>query len=272
MPKLARILLFLAAILLSNTTPVRAEFEVPVGGIAIIGFNFDGTQEFSFVCTTTIPAGTEIRFTDNGWTSAGTFRSGEGFISWYTPGGCNNGQIVNIKPSEWSDFISGDFTLSTSGDQILVYQFLSGVNHFVFALNSEGIGWQPTASDVFTSALPTGLDSTSSIALLEIDNSVYIGGKNFNSVSEGLASIVNTTNWSGSDSVRQVMPTGTFSFGTTAVQVSSFTAQTKSEFISFASFLAIIFLFLTGFLLWKAFFRNPNKILKTDMKKNTIRR
>jgi hypothetical protein len=256
MPKLARILLFLAALLLFNTTPVRADFEVPVGGIAIVGFNFDGTQEFSFVCTTSIPAGTEIRFTDKGWTSAGAFRTGEGFISWYTPGGCSIGQIVNIKPSEWPDFITDDFTLSTSGDQILVYQFLSGVNHFVFALNSEGTGWQLTASDAFTSALPTGLDSSNSIALQEIDNAVYTGSKTFNSVSEGLASLVNIIHWAGSDTTRQTMPTGTFSFGTTAVQVSSFTAKIATQpfqiiLIAVPLFLVALF-FLRKYLFIKA--------------------
>ena len=258
MPKLARILLFLAALLLFNTTPVHAEFEVPPGGIAIIGFNFDGIQEFSFVCTTSIPAGTEIRFTDSGWTSAGAFRSGEGFLSWYTPGGCSIGQIVIIIPSSpvHTANTTGDFILSSSGDQILVYQFLSGANHFVFALNSEGTGWQPTASDAFTSAIPTGLDSSNSIALLEIDNSVYIGLKNFNSVSEGLASIVDTTKWNGLDSARQTMPTGTFSFGTTAVQVSSFTAKTATQpfqiiYIAVPLFLVALF-FLRKYFFFKA--------------------
>lgn len=260
MIKFSRALFILFIFLFTFSSTVHAEFEVPPGGIAIIGFNFDGTtdfpQEFSFVCTTAIPAGTEIRFTDNGWLSTGSFRTGEGVFSWYTPGGCSVGQVVNLKQSFWSPSAE-DFILSTSGDQILVYQFLSQTNHFIFALNSRGTGWQPTASDAFSSALPTGLDNTNSIALLEIDNAIYTGSKSFTSVSEGLASIVNTTNWSGSDTVRQTMPTGTFSFGTTAVQVSSLTAQTKSPYIPFAIFSVFILLFLTGFLLRKVFIRKP---------------
>ncbi len=259
MIKLSRVFFILFILLFTFSTTVHAEFEVPPGGIAIIGFNFDDADEFSFVCTTNIPEGTEIRFTDNGWTSTGAFRLAEGILSWRTPGGCSIGQVVFIKVSDHSSNITDTFSLSSDGDQILVYQFLSEANHFIFALNSRGTGWQPTASDAFSSALPPGLNNTNSIALLEIDNSVYTGLKNFTSVNDGLASIVDTTNWSGSNDVRQTMPpkTDTFYFGTTAVQVSSFTAQTKSLHIPFALFSAFILLFLTGFTFRKAIFRKP---------------
>lgn len=255
MIKLSRVFFVLFILLFTFSTTVYAEFEVPPGGIAIIGFNFDDPDEFSFVCTTNIPAGTEIRFTDNGWTSAGTFRTGEGIISWYTPGGCSIGKIVNIKPSEHVDNTTGIFNLTSDGDQILVYQFLSGATHHIFALNSEGTGWQPTASDAYTSALPTGLDSTNSIALLETDNAVYTGLKTFTSVSEGLSSIVDVDNWDGSDTLRQTMPpiTTTFSFGTTAVTVSSFTVQTTNQSFPII-YIAVPLFLLALFFLWKYFF------------------
>ncbi|MHB8132765.1 MAG: hypothetical protein ACYDH1_00965 [Anaerolineaceae bacterium] len=232
MPTAARILLVLAILLMAITTPAQADVEVPVGGIAIIGFNFDDPDEFSFVCTTAIPDGTEIRFTDNGWTNTGTFRAGEGILSWYTPGGCAVGQIVNIKKSEHTSNTTGTFDLSPSGsdgDQILVYQGFGTINHFIFAINSDGTGWTPTSNYPYNSARPTGLDSTNSIALLETDNAVYKGTKSFNSVSDGLAAIVNPVNWDPSDDVRQVMPTGTFSFGPTAIHLSTFGAQTASQ-------------------------------------------
>lgn len=248
MPTAARILLILAILLITVTTPVQAYDEVPVGGIAIIGFNFDDPDEFSFVCTTAIPDGTEIRFTDKGWTSGGAFlnSSGDGLFSWYTPGGCAVGQIVTINVSDFST----TFILSSEGDQILVYQFLSGVNHFIFALNSRGSNWQATATSGLTSALPTGLDSTNSIALQETDNAIYKETKSFNSVSEGLAYIVDKSKWTPSDDPRLTMPTGTFSFGPTAIHLSTFTAQSDPQPLPLV-YLAGLLVLPVVFYFWK---------------------
>jgi len=217
--------------LISLSTSVQAQtpFEVPVGGIEIIGFNFDDPDQFAFVCLVAIPAGTEIRFTDNGWQSSGAFLLGEGILSWYTPGGCELGQIVTINTSQHTNNTTGDFFLSHSGDQILVYQYFSGITKHIFALNSEGTGWQTNATNANTSANPFGLDTTNSIALDEIDNAIYTGSKSFNTTADALAAIVNKSNWAGSDSTRQTMPTGAFSFTTTAVHLSDLSAETGSE-------------------------------------------
>jgi hypothetical protein len=221
--------------LVSLSTSVQAQttYEVPVGGIAIIGFNFDDPDQFAFVCLTTIPAGIEVRFTDNGWLSTNTFNTGESILSWYTPGGCELGQIVNINLTDnyhKNNTTNGPFDLSTNGDQILVYQQnLTNPPSFKFALNSESTSWQLTASNFNTSARPTGLDATNSIALDEIDNAIYVGPKSFNTTADALAAIVNINNWSGDNSVRQTMPTGSFSFTTTAVHLSEFSAETEIE-------------------------------------------
>ena len=71
-----RTILVIVVCLVVMTTSVQAQttYEVPVGGIAIIGFNFDDPDQFAFVCLAPIPAGTEIRFTDNGWQSSEAFR------------------------------------------------------------------------------------------------------------------------------------------------------------------------------------------------------
>ena len=47
------------------------------GDIAIVGFNFDNTDQIAFVALTEIPSGTEIKFTDDGWLSTGSFRGSE---------------------------------------------------------------------------------------------------------------------------------------------------------------------------------------------------
>lgn len=231
MQKFVGTILVIVVCLVSLSTSVQAQttYEVPGGGIAIIGFNFDDPDQFAFVCLDTIPAGTEIRFTDNGWQSSGSFRLGEGILSWYTPGGCELGQIMTIIPSQHINNTTGDFFFSDSGDQILVYQYISTITKHIFALNSEGTSWQTSANSANTSANPFGTDTTRAIALDEIDNAIYTGPKSFNTTADALAAIVNKANWSGSNDVRQAMPTGSFSFTTTAVHLSEFSAESEEE-------------------------------------------
>lgn len=239
MRNIIRTFLVVVCLLGVIATPVQAQaptpvpFTVPPGGIAVIGFNFDEPDQFSFVCLVTIPDKTEIRFTDNGWTSTGAFRTGESILSWYTPGGCELGQIVNINLTDTfhkNNTTNGPFDLSPNGDQILVYQqYLTNPPIFKFALNSEDSDWQLTASNANTSARPPGLDATNSIALVEIDNAIYTGTKSFNTTADALAAIVNVNNWTGHNTTRQTMPTGSFSFTTTAVEVSNFSAETGGE-------------------------------------------
>jgi hypothetical protein len=226
-------------------TPVRAQtptpvpFIVPPGGIAIIGFNADAPDEFSFVCLTEIPDGANIRFTDKGWTENNNFYEFESIFTWLTPSGCKVGQIVNINLTDSANIpnISGDlpFDLTTSsGDQIIIYQQIGLNLNFIFAINFRYTNWQTNGNDKFSSIRPPGLDATNSVAINEIDNSIHTGGQEFDfpatvfdSPSLALASIVDKTHWKGSNDTRQTMPFGFFSFKTTAVEVNEFKADTN---------------------------------------------
>ena len=218
-------------------SPVTAGDVLGPGDIAIIGFNSDDNSQFAFVCLKAISAGTIIYFTDNGWvttTDPQSFRSGEGRLTWDTPGGCQLGQIVTINQYDLPTL--GTFDLSDGGDQILVYQGTDTSPSFIFAINFEGTTWQGSASGANASARPPGLDTTNSVAINEIDNAIHTGGaefntpaKTFDSPSAALASIVIKENWNGSNDVLQDMPTGYFSFTTTAVHLSEFSAETEAE-------------------------------------------
>lgn len=216
--------------------PTPVPFIVPPGGIAIVGFNFDDPDQFAFVCLVDIPSGTEIRFTDKGWTDNQDFGQYESIISWYTPGGCDLGQIITINPSEHKTNTSGDwpFDFSSNGDQIFVYQYISSQTHLVFGLNSKFTNWQSSSDGTskLISTLPTIFTTYNprpAIALNEIDNSIYTGPTSFTTTTAALAAIVNVNNWSGDNSVRQNMPTGPFLFTTTAVHLSEFSAETGGE-------------------------------------------
>ncbi|MCA9936989.1 MAG: Ig-like domain-containing protein, partial [Anaerolineales bacterium] len=185
------------------------------GDIAIIGFNYDTPDGFAFVTLVDLDTGTEIRFTDSGWTAADAFRCCEGAYKYTAPAAIAAGTVITFPSADFTvdnDAIVGTngLALSTSGDQILAFQGASDTPTFVYALNSEGTGWQADATSSNTSALPLGLtDETSAVALIEIDNAVYTGTTT-GTRDALLAAISNPANWAGSDVDLQVMPTDPF--------------------------------------------------------------
>jgi hypothetical protein len=215
------------------SSPVTAGDVLGPGDIAIIGYNLNKDyNEFAFVCLKPVAALTEIRFTDMGWKSNQTFRfvPEEGIISWYD--GCYLGQVIKIIPSQHTQNTTYRFLFTNAGDQIFVYQYFGGINTVIFGLNAGGADWQSTSDSDYNSALPSSLASlipSPSISLTSYDNAVYTGSKSFTSPSEALASIVNPANWTGDASGPQSMPTGDFSFTTTAVHLSDFSAETGGE-------------------------------------------
>ena len=120
------------------------------GDIAIIGFNFDNNDEFSFVLLRDIESGTAINFTDKGWLSTNTFRSGEGTYTWTASSNLTAGTVLKITST---DLTGSNVSLDSAGDQITAYQVQGSSNVLLYAVNSEGTGWQSTASDANTSAL-----------------------------------------------------------------------------------------------------------------------
>ena len=154
-----------------------------------------------------LTSGTEIKFTDNGWLAAGGFRATVDKITYTAPSNIAPGTVIHYN-SEQPDFIrSGSFSLSTSGDQILVYIGDESAPTFLHALNSEGAGvWQSDATNSNTSAIPIGLtNGLTSIALDEIDNAKYNGEIDV-SLPQFLSLVSNKNNWSGSNATRQTMP------------------------------------------------------------------
>ena len=190
------------------------------GDIAIISMNADTNKTFAFVSLVDIPAGEVIKFTDNGWLSAGGFRTGEGILTWTAPaGGIPRGTVITIDTTTTVPVVnfgsateSGDVNFSTSGDQILAYQGAEATPTFLYAISNEGTTWQANATNTNTSALPPGLvEGTTAIALSEIDNAAYSGSV-AGSRAELLALISNAANWTVSDSANQTPP-GSFSVG-----------------------------------------------------------
>jgi hypothetical protein len=185
-------------------TPNRAQTALLPGDVALTGVNMDNPDEFTVVFMVDILAGTEIRFTDNGWKADGTFRTGEGIEIWVASQDYPAGEELLIVPV--------NMALASSGDQILVYQGTEEAPLFVAALNDEGEHvWQEDAVDASTSALPAGLESGNTcVALEETDNIMYNRITTTGTQEDLLVSINDYLNWAGSNTNRQVLSTEGF--------------------------------------------------------------
>lgn len=207
-----------------------AAHAINPGDIAIIGIYTDAPDKTAFVALANLPAGTTINFTDEGWKSSGSFRSGENHISWTAPsGGVAAGTVISLDMSD----------LSNSGDQVIAYTGSSSNPTFIFALNNDGSSWASNASSNNNSALPAGLtNGGNAIALDEKDNAAYTGITS-GTASALLAAIANKANWTGSDGSTPnwpssfiVTPGVTSSSSISSAQSSVITSSAKSSSIA----------------------------------------
>lgn len=201
--------------LVPSGLPLLAQAALNPGDIAIVAYNADDPDQFAFVALADIPAGEEIRFTDNGWQSTGAFRTGEGEVVWTAPaGGVPAGTVVTVTvtaPIGTSlGTVSGSSppNLSTSGDQVIAFQGSLASPVLLYALNSDG-PWAADATSSNNSARPASLtDGRTALALdPERDNYVYTGPTS-GTVDALLAAIGNVANWTGNDATRQTPPAG----------------------------------------------------------------
>ena len=175
-----------------------AQTTLNAGDIAILQYNADGSPlVIKFLALRSMESGTTINFTNNGWQSDNTFRTGEGTDTWTAPSNISCGDVIT--------FTLTNISLGTNGDQILAYQGLAASPTFIYAINNEGSAtWQTTANNSSRSALPLGLtNGTTAVAITEIDNAMYDSSTLVGTRSAILSAISNNANWGGSDTVTQ---------------------------------------------------------------------
>jgi len=212
---------FLILFLLISFQIVIAQTTLSPGDIAITGANMDNPDEISIVFLVDIESGTEIKFTDNGWKSDNTWRTGEGTYTWAASSTYSTGDEIIIA-------LSGP-ALAETGDQVIAYQNTSDM---IGAINDEGDHvWQSDAIDAATSALPQGLtNGTNCVALTETDNIKYNRSVTEGTKEEILSAINDYTNWEGSDATRQTLSsTGfTISAGSSVDNPTGFSSSESS--------------------------------------------
>lgn len=178
------------------------------GDIAITGFNSDFGDQFSFVLLTDITTTTQIKFTDNGWMSSGTFRTGEGVLNWTANQDLTCGtEIIIFRSSDSNPFsstlgtitaTSGSFILSTAGDQITAFQGTLSTPTLIYLLNFNSLSWTDATGSNNT-ALPNNTPYTltngfSAVSIGNTDNGVYDCSVN-NNTSALSAAISTEGNW-----------------------------------------------------------------------------
>lgn len=169
------------------------------GSIAFIRFGADtatpGGKTLSFVLLDPSLRGQTITITDNGWTAAGAFRTGEGTTTVTIPADAALGTVFSVTG------LTGTLNPSTTGDQFLAY--IAGTTPLFLAAVQFASGtaaWAGDATNANTSAVPTGLTSGTTALAFAQDNGVYVGSLS-GTPAEIAAAIQNAANWSLDDTV-----------------------------------------------------------------------
>jgi hypothetical protein len=190
---------------------VYAQTILQPGDVAVIGYNFKDPDQFSFIFLKDVAAGTVIYITDCGYDApTAAFRVGEGYLTYTVPaGGIKTGKIITYPDDAGfiKQGVSGFFGLSVDGDQLIFFQGSFTAPVFIYALSVDTGGWQTSASDNNTSALPPGLtNGTTALAQTRVVNSrlnctgIAIDKSLF------LTQITDISKWERSNTTRVALP------------------------------------------------------------------
>jgi endonuclease I len=188
---------------------VLAQTVLTPGDIAVIGFNGDDPDVIRFVNLVNIAAGTQVKFTDNGWNGT-TLTTPEGTDTWTASTAFAAGTVHTLTPTTIS--------LGTTGDQILVYQGLATAPSFIFGLSSNP--WVTGSVNTTNSRRPSTLTvgSTALAFSTERDNGAYTIVSNNAPKATLLTSIANQSNWNRTDTRITTFPAWTFGLGGPAAE------------------------------------------------------
>ncbi len=204
------------------------------GDLAIVAFQVDTPDQFSFVLLTDVLEGTEIVFTDNGWTDTNTFYSGEGYVTWTAPaGGVAKYTVVTITAgTPWTATIgsvstSGSIALATAGDQLIAFQGETSSPTLLYCISSTPWVTSGTIGSN-TTYLPTGLvDGYTAIDFsTEYDDQYYNIVPFAGTDDQILYSIGNEANWTFSNTWLSI-PDWEFLL---PVELSSFSAVVTADY------------------------------------------
>lgn len=176
------------------------------GDIMVVAVGTDNPDLVGLVSLVDIPAGTTLFITDNAWTGS-SLQSNEGTIQLRVPQNIPNGTVFGygdglLYGDQWVTADAG-FSLSTSGDAILIYTetetgdvvFLAGVSF------SNGEWTTSPDGSTANSVLPESIRKVS-VTLGQSDNLFYVGTRT-GTRAELLEELTDPGNWNGVNDVNQ---------------------------------------------------------------------
>ena len=140
--------------------------ELVAGDCAVIQLCADNPDSFKILLFEDLLAGDSFFVTDNGVYNDGTIRNLEGVLRYTASSAVPAGTVLSYTGvgGDWTEE-EGSFFLSTSGDQVIVFNGTVDSPTFLFALTTVDNFWYINATSSDTSALPPGLTADSSNAI-----------------------------------------------------------------------------------------------------------
>lgn len=190
------------------------------GDIAVTAVS-GSDKEFQFVVLRGIAEGESITFTDSGWSGDG-FRASEGAVKWTAPaGGVAPGTVISHTQNadQFSNANSAavgnnGFNISVSGDQVIAFVGDDTDPTFIYAVQTNSVEWQETASNSNDSALPPGLqEGLTAVAVGSARNAAF-SGEGYGTADSLLNAIGNPDNWVFASSAMPDAATLDFRIGT----------------------------------------------------------
>lgn len=207
-----------------------AQSTLTPGDLAVIAHNNDNADQIVLVALTPIAQNTVIKITDNAW-SGTTLSTVEGTWTYTFPSNITPGTRISLTSSTPGITSAGTWDLSTSGDQIFIYQGNATSPTFIYGFSSRA--WVTGTTSLTTSRLPATLvnGKTARDFSTEVDNGYYnptstVGNKDFI-----LTQIGTTTKWTRNNNRYASFPSITFTVSTTstggepAAQPTNFTSS-----------------------------------------------
>lgn len=187
-----------------------AQSALTPGDLAVIAHNNDNADQIVLVSLAPIAQGTVIYITDNAW-SGSALSNVEGTWTYTFPANVNAGTRVSLTSTTTGVVSTGTWDLSTSGDQIFIYQGSAASPSFIYGFSSRP--WVTSSPNLNTSLLPSILTNgkTARDFSTEIDNGYYnttstAGNKDFI-----LTQIGTVTKWTRNNNRYTSFPAITFS-------------------------------------------------------------
>eukprot|EP00913_Durusdinium_trenchii_P022734 g21350.t1 len=188
---------------------------------ARVGFHADNPDDFGLLFLEALAPQSSVYVTDGGCSASGVLREGEGLLQFQASEELPAGSVLSL---ENFSSVSGTFSLSISGDQILVFSGSKDNPTYMCAINFDGSGWASGAESASTSALPPGLTG---FALPETDNAAYVGSTT-GTVQELLQWIHLEENWRSDNSEAVPIPRSFTVVTTTTSTASGTTTNTAT--------------------------------------------